>query len=462
MLTHGRRVSVFISHATPEDNSFALWLGAKLGAMGYDVWADVMRLRGGDDWAAKLEHALRHRSMKVLFVGTPAGATKRGVRNEIQIATETARKIGDDQFIIPLRLAPFEAPFLVAHAQYIDFCSGWAPALKELVETLDAYGVPKSAPSDNPTWLQLQMINGRPVMEKPERLISNWLAISDLPAKLRYYDFLGSVNHNVASTKIREAPLPAVPFQRGFLSFAEQGDLDEHFSDYELKIVDECTTEALLESGWQRRGLEPWEASRALVDLWRQSIEMFMASRGLTSTRMGTGQLSWWVPRQCGPLKQVSFGWSGIAGSRLIQGFSEKRQVYWHYGASFLVERKPSPHISLIGRLIFSKDGTGALDDAKKAHRLRRSFAKAWRNARWRDMMLAFLYWLAEGKPELLIPVSSRQALTVTLPPMAFQSPLSVRDGESESDDDDPVDDEWESPNAEWFADDVEGDEPNE
>ena len=41
------------------------------------------------------------------------------VRNEIQIASDVARKIGDQEFIIPLRLASFEAPFLIAHAQYI-------------------------------------------------------------------------------------------------------------------------------------------------------------------------------------------------------------------------------------------------------------------------------------------------------------------------------------------------------
>ena len=40
---------MFISHAAPEDNAFTLWLGAKLAAMGYEVWADVLRLRGGDD-----------------------------------------------------------------------------------------------------------------------------------------------------------------------------------------------------------------------------------------------------------------------------------------------------------------------------------------------------------------------------------------------------------------------------
>jgi hypothetical protein len=43
------RQALFISHASPEDNAFTVWLGAKLAAAGYEVWADVLRLTGGDD-----------------------------------------------------------------------------------------------------------------------------------------------------------------------------------------------------------------------------------------------------------------------------------------------------------------------------------------------------------------------------------------------------------------------------
>jgi hypothetical protein len=44
-----KRPLVFISHATPQDNEFVLWLGTRLTALGYEVWADILRLRGGQD-----------------------------------------------------------------------------------------------------------------------------------------------------------------------------------------------------------------------------------------------------------------------------------------------------------------------------------------------------------------------------------------------------------------------------
>ena len=60
------RDAIFISHANPEDNELTVWLGARLTAAGYEVWADVLRLRGGQDWQRLLEDALRNKACKVL------------------------------------------------------------------------------------------------------------------------------------------------------------------------------------------------------------------------------------------------------------------------------------------------------------------------------------------------------------------------------------------------------------
>jgi len=46
-----QRQALFISHANPEDNEFTIWLGSHLSGAGYEVWADVLKIRGGEDWA---------------------------------------------------------------------------------------------------------------------------------------------------------------------------------------------------------------------------------------------------------------------------------------------------------------------------------------------------------------------------------------------------------------------------
>ena len=110
-------------------------------------------LTGGDDWQRKLEDALRNRACKVLLVANQKSVEKQGVRNEIQIASDVAKKIGDTRFIIPLKLGPFDAPFLIAHAQYIDFSHGWSSGLHELLTALqDEYKVPLSSEPSTEVW----------------------------------------------------------------------------------------------------------------------------------------------------------------------------------------------------------------------------------------------------------------------------------------------------------------------
>lgn len=180
---------LFISHANPEDNVFTTWLGAKLTAAGYEVWADILRLVGGQDWQRRLENVLRNRAFKVLLVGTQRGVDKQGVRNEIQIASNTAKQIKDNDYIIPLRLEHFDAPFLIAHAQHIDFSKGWTAGLAELMEALTTYNVPKAAKESPELWRAVQLAKGKEPVEIEEKLISNWLKFKSLPAEIHFYDF---------------------------------------------------------------------------------------------------------------------------------------------------------------------------------------------------------------------------------------------------------------------------------
>jgi len=438
------RPAIFISHASPEDNAFTLWLGAKLAALGYEVWADVLRLRGGDDWQRKLEQALRTRAAKVLLVANPRAVDKQGVRNEIQIASDVARKIGDQEFIIPLRLAPFEAPFLIAHAQYIDFQRGWAAGLAELLDVLSAtYKLPRQSSDQSAIWREVQLIHARTVSATPERLISNWLAIEQLPAKLRFFEFRTGAER-AAQARVKDAPLPVVPFRQGFLTFARMDELQDHFGpSLPLKLQGERRLDGFLEDGWSIFDIARLDARNKFSDLARQAMETALRGRGLKGFALSGFQTAWWVPLDAAPTGKVAFRWADISGLRQIQGVSSKRRMNWHFGVSVAVRTAPLRHARIISRLIFTEDGQKPFDDPAKMHRLRRSFAKTWRNARWRDMLLAFLHWLADGSTEWRVPVTSDEALVLTLPPMTWMAPVSMPlDAETpEVDDDDPSDD---------------------
>ena len=220
MIKIPNREALFISHANPEANAFARWLGAKLAAMGYEVWADVMRLHGGSDWSRELEEALRKRMIKMRLVCTPAGLDKQGVRNEIEIGAQLSREINDREFIIPLRLEPYEAPFRIAQAQYVDFSRSWATGLAELVDLLvNVHNIPRRQGRPMEDWLAAQSVGATRLVERSERLTSNWLIFRRLPQFIRYCEPSSRLPIEHFQDRTRHH-WPIVPFNTGVLTFA--------------------------------------------------------------------------------------------------------------------------------------------------------------------------------------------------------------------------------------------------
>jgi TIR domain len=438
------RNALFISHANPEDNAFTLWLGAKLTALGYTVFADVLRLKGGDDWERILEDAIRSKAAKVLLVATPHGVQKRGVRNEITIATQTAKKINDSNFIIPLRLAPFEAQLQIAHAQYLEFSKSWAVGLADLIALLEEFGFPKAGGSDNAKlWQGVQLKDARTIGTGPERLISNWLAIDSLPQCIRFYDFKGGISLGSAQKAIKESPIPVGAFNRGFLSFAPLHQLQEYFGpNLPLEVISERLTDEFLDSGWPDLHISPRDGRPRFTDLARQTMDAFFLAKGLQSFELASGRLAWWPTAAHATLKRLSFNWAdGPSGSRQIVGRSTKRGFQWHYGVSCWARTAPVRHIRIAGRVIFTSDGREPIGDARRLHRMRRSFCKNWRNDKWRDLLLAFWFWIAGGAMFVDVPMGEGEALRLRFPPMSFEAHFGINAPDEAGDSDDDEDD---------------------
>ncbi len=437
---------LFISHANPEDNVFTTWLGAKLTAAGYEVWADILRLVAGQDWERKLEDALRNRALKVLLVGTQNGLNKDGVRKEIHIATAKAKELNDKEFIIPLRLEPYEPPFNIVQAQHIDFSKGWAAGLRELLEVLETYGVPKSAEESPEFWRAVQLVNGKEPVQVEEQLISNWLKFKSLPAEVRFYDFPQGISDARKYSFLKNFPIPIVQLDEGFISFADYPSIQEKMGQQAtIKLMGIYSTSDFLSKGWHTRQVNPQDARNHVSNMLRQGLEAVFAAKQLSYYQMANKKLSWFGEKGVVPDGKVPFNWPGITGRRVVIGYSNKRKMHWHYGLSPQVSMWPEPHIKLRGILIFSEDGKLPIDNARKMHRLRRSFTKSWRNARWRDMLLSLLWWITDGADSLVIPFGEEKGAVLSIPTITFTSPVSmpveIEEADPE-DEDDPDDDE--------------------
>jgi hypothetical protein len=423
------RQGIFLSHATPGDNAFVIWLGGKLSALGYDVWADVFRLKGGDDWERILEDAIRNKAAKVLVAANPESVARQGVRNEIKIAIETGKKIGDEGFIIPLRMAEYDSPYMIVYAQWVDFKASWADGLSVLVKALEDANVPRLGPTERTAyWTELQLGQVRELTAGPEILISNWLAVKTLPSELFVYDFAAGISIGAKDAAIKTCHLPLVPYGRGFISFAPQIQLQEHFGELlPLKRIAIIDTEEYGASGSASPKIASVDARRHLVELMRRGIERFVELKALQQTELANDRRIWWPDKGLVGLEQKAFGWpGGPAGRRQLVGQSRARNVFWHYGVSFWPSTSPLHHIRLSGHVSFTLDGRKIVGDARRMHRMRRTLCRSWRNDRWRDLLLALLYWLGDGATELRVALGNGADMVLGLPPMHFTAEFGL------------------------------------
>lgn len=444
------RGSLFISHAV-EDNDFALWLGSRLSAAGFDVWADVLRLKGGDDWSRVLEDALRNKASKMIWVASQKGTEKQGVRNEIQIATDVAKKLNDESFIIPVKLEPCEAPFLAVHHQWVDFRSGWGAGLTELLENLSTIeGLTKSAGLNADSmgrWLAAQGAKKGSLKQETEVLVSNWLPLKQVPATIRYFAFFGAGADEQAAAAVATYKLPAAKYGSGFFGFGNADDFGAAPSGIAPRLTQEIPIDDFLSDGVPLLGLQQREARNMYSNLLRVSLERWLVSRGLSDYEFSARTHGYWAAASLFKTKErIPFDWkNGWKGSRTLTGEVTRglKKYRWHYGVTAYVRVDGETHIQLTPRIIFTENGTNPLDTAKKMHALRRSIPRGWRNDRWRDLMLAFLFWLSEGKEHIDIPVGIDRVVCIGAMPLTMQSPVSITSPNDEKEDgieeEDPV-----------------------
>jgi hypothetical protein len=93
---------IFISHAAPQDNDFAIWLGSHLSLLGYRVWSDVAKLKCGDYFWDNIEEVIRERAARVVVCLSKVAQTKNGVLDEISLSIATERAQNLKNFVVPI------------------------------------------------------------------------------------------------------------------------------------------------------------------------------------------------------------------------------------------------------------------------------------------------------------------------------------------------------------------------
>src|SRR5579871_263435 len=98
------RTIIFVSHANPQDNEFALWLTLQLANAGYAVWCDLTKLLGGEKFWEDIQATIRQSTVKFVFVLSRDANEKRGTLDELDAAIGTEKRTKAKDFIITAKL----------------------------------------------------------------------------------------------------------------------------------------------------------------------------------------------------------------------------------------------------------------------------------------------------------------------------------------------------------------------
>lgn len=206
------RDTILITHANPEDNAFAIWLASRLTMSGYKVWLDVRTLRGGQDFWRIIDEQLRDHAIKqIVLVSAHIG--KSGVQKELAMGDARGKKLGDPDFMIPIRLSDVPhgefPPELIRRNSY-DAFPNWASVLQPLLETLIDADVPRGPHFGDGILNDLiaaQEAGRLVVKDQPETLLSNWFELTGNMPMLRLFASGGTASQFESLQKTTGIPL---------------------------------------------------------------------------------------------------------------------------------------------------------------------------------------------------------------------------------------------------------------
>lgn len=446
------REAIFISHATPEDNDFVRWLGSKLQLAGYEVWHDLARLKGGDYFWDKIEAAIRNESFRFVAVVSNVSVSKQGVKDEWAVAGTVERSVPG--FVIPVRIddIPYaDVPISLHRKNLIDFSGSWHRGLTALVDALDEAQVPKAHKPDPLLarhWLPPLKDDAIVRTDAKEALDSTWLPILSLPPTIETARILGS-NREIKVTE-ENRQLPWFEHEDRIVGFAKGSDLVSLMAkSVMLKAAGAVDAHTFIKEGSTLGDKEVpwWEARKRVGHLLRQAWELTMEAKGFASVYQSGGRRVFYATPELtgGRGRFVRYeDFNGKKRIKALNGKSERRDACWAYGVGMVTSFDEPWRVELRHAVIFTDDDGKPIEDALKAHRLRRGFCKSWWNEQWRTLMRAFLWLASEGRAELILPVGSGRSIVLGSTPIQFEAPCGLSDVTRAVDSDplDEIDDE--------------------
>lgn len=417
-----QRDTLFISHATPEDNEFSIWLASRLEMMGYKVWLDKNYLLGGEHMWQDIQEQIQNHAIKILFVysshiNDDKGFLKEGIQKELYYAESISKQKSLKNFIIPLNIDPKAEfnEFIGSNMLTQILFYNWAEGLEQLLRKLNQENVPFSKEikdSSLGNWYENQYISKCTIENKQQNYYSSLWEIKTLPPYFYIYKFYNEksaevvFNANGKSIIVRQAKLLITFDEKLFIPFNNsalyqiQYEIKYRIPTSEVTENDNTTYPTYI------------DCNNALKALLNTCLRKFFISKGLISYGLSGRKNAYYYSKDSSNVKikfnyPIQLNGKDISKSKVLLGIFDNNK-YWHYGISYKACFSPVFGFSLKSHIIFTSDGKTGLFDINKQHSYRRKKGKRFFNEEWRDLLLAFIASLKEDdKGGIFIPVSS-------------------------------------------------------
>lgn len=448
------RDTLFISHATPEDNDFTIWLASRLQMLGYKVWIDKNALLGGEKFWEEIDQIIRNNAAKVLLVYSNnicqkneneeiiPGKLKDGIYKEYSLAESIGKQNKINDFIILLNKDDVTFNLFIGadRLNQILFASNWAEGLNQLLKKLNKDEIVKYADSSSNefiNWYQYQYITPNPIVEKKELYYSNIWPINSLPKYFYIHQF--RTERQATDFYIQDRPYPLSRISNFVSSF--EGDLLYQNTNQKDVIYPARIIEIKIADIFKGIDSEIFPTQKDVENhfksLLKQVIHRLMRNRGMFWYEMSNKKLAYYfTPANLinGKVKfEFPFRRKGKSKTKNLIG-KYKKIWKWHYAISVKPILSPILGFSLKSHLTFTNDGFQVWRNEKgevekdRIQSNRRSKGKTFYNEEWRDMFLAFLHGLKNKEGLIVIPLSYDFTLQLFPEPQMFWSQFGYFD----------------------------------
>ncbi len=423
---------IFVSHANPEDNDFALWMSLRLATEGYAVWCDLTELLGGEDFWKDIQNVIESRTAKFLFVTSDISTVKDGVLQELTVAKRVAKANKLNDFVIPLHIDQCQTNIEISRLNYIPFNASWAAGFAQLLKKLEKDGVPKNiafGPAAVSEWWKSHFSSDAGLADEPETLFSNWFPISAFPEKIFLHTFQPGYSRSSLLSSSAGLP-PTREHANAILTFAPLSDFDGSSSIFWNSSS--YSIDDLLDDQHKGTLIDSKTFIDVLVDLLRQAWEKKLSESGLLLHELASGDQCGYFIKDLLKNDWASFDLEGFKGRRQVVGFKttnkEKATLrHWHFGISGRFYLRRRRYLAVNPHVVFSDDGKTIWTSSDRMHKAKMSQCSNWWNHHWRDRIFGAMAFLAK---EGVITLNLAQGETLEIPfrPITFTSPVLFHD----------------------------------